>query len=183
MDEPIEEIYFKWLYSKVASVDNPTPSLTYWTLLRDLHATEFVWLLSGDDNRAEDGLDIRKEFIKEIEVAFRNEPLYLDPSWTNLGCSVLEMLIAFSRRASFETQLQSREWFWIFLNNLGLSGFSDAVSNTSQRTAEILERFIWRTYSRNGKGGLFPLSKTRSDQSKIQIWYQFFDYLEDQEIV
>ena len=36
MDEPIEETYFKWLYHKVASVDFPTPSLTYWALLREL---------------------------------------------------------------------------------------------------------------------------------------------------
>ena len=121
MDEPIEDIYFNWLYSKVASVEVPTPSLTYWNLLRELHATEFVWLISGDDNRAADGVELRKEFHRMIQLE-----LDQDLPWMMLGCSVLEMLIAFSRRASFQTDMPEREWFWIFLEHLGLADLNDA---------------------------------------------------------
>ena len=100
--EPIEEVYFNWLYSKVAYMPNPTPSLTFYTLFRDLHSTEFVWLISGDDNRAQDGLDLRREF-------FRESLIHQDPAWNDIGCSVLEMLIAFSRKAEFETDLDARD--------------------------------------------------------------------------
>lgn len=176
MDEPIEETYFNWLYSKVASVDVPTPSLTFWTLFRDLHSKEFVWLISGDDNRAEDGLDIRQEFLHQ-------SMLDQDPGWGDIGCSLLEMLIGFTRRAEFETDVRARDWFWIFLTNLNLAHLNDATLVISDRADPILERLIWRQYRRDGHGGLFPLSKTRHDQRKVEIWYQFCEYLVDQELI
>ena len=174
MDEPIEDVYFNWLYSKVASTNVPTPSNSYWTLMRDLHATEFVWIVSGDDNRAEDGLDVRKEFLRESR-------LDQDPSWGSIGCSVLEMLIALSRRTSFETDVPNREWFWIFLNNLNISGLSDASTGISHEVNNVMDTFLWRLYGADGVGGLFPIRNPQRDQSKIEIWYQFFDYLNDQD--
>jgi len=175
MDEPIEEVYFNWLYSKVARVDVPTPSLTHWTLLRDLHSTEFVWLVPGDDNRAQDGLDIRKEFLNQ---AFLSE----GPAWMSIPCSVLEMLIAFARRADFQVDLGEREWFWIFLDNLTLRDLNDAMEDITPIVADVMDQFLWRTYRRDGRGGMFPLKKTSNDQRKVEIWYQFCEYLIDQDL-
>lgn len=172
--EPIEETYFNWLYSQVASVNVQAPSNMFYTLLRDLHATEFVWMLQGDDNRAEDGLDVRKEFLMTAR-------LDQDPAWLNLGCSVLEMLIAFSRRAEFDTGDSARDWFWIFMNNLNLAEMSDARDGVSQTVYEVMDQFIWRTYEFNGQGGLFPLRQPKRDQRKIELWAQFFDFLVDNE--
>lgn len=174
MDEPIEEVYFNWLYSKVASVDVPTPSLTHLTLLRDLHSTEFVWLIPGDDNRAEDGLGVRKEFLIQ---AF----LPQDPPWLSIPCSVLEMLIAFSRRAEFQTDDNARDWFWIFLNNLTIADLNDSMDDITEIVTEIMDQFLWRTYRPNGEGGMFPLKRPSHDQRKVEIWYQFCEYLVDQE--
>jgi hypothetical protein len=176
MNEPIEDVYFNWLYTKVASVDVPTPSLTYWTLLRDLHATEFPWLVSGDDNRCLDGVELRREFNREVLIDY-------DPPWMMMGCSVLEMLIAFSRRAEFTTDISAREWFWIFLDNLGLKEQNDAQQNISEYVAVVLDRFIWRTYRPDGSGGMFPLRYPERDQREVEIWYQFCEYLVDQELV
>lgn len=174
-DEPIEELYFNWLYSKVAKVDIPTPSLTYWTLLRDLHATEFVFLVSGDDNRASDGLDLRKEYLRASFTA-------QDPAWLSIPCSVLEMLVAFSRKTSFEVEdLSSRDWFWVFLKNLHLSDLNDASeNNVSEIVSEIMDEFVWRTYRHDGEGGMFPLRFDNVDQREVEIWYQFCEYLVDQ---
>lgn len=174
-DEPIEEVYFNWLYSKVASVDVPTPSNSYWTLFRDLYSIEFVWMVQGDDNRREDGLDVRREFQNQFHCD-RYDP------WMNLECSVLEMLIAFARKAEFNTGISSREWFWRFMENLGLAGFNDARGNISRRVGEVVENFMWRTYRRDGRGGLFPLRNTPNDQRKVEIWYQFCEYLIDQDL-
>lgn len=174
MDEPIEETYFNWLYSKVASVAVPTPSLTYYTLMRDLHSTEFVWILVGDDNRAEDGLDLRKEFLREAQLG-------QEPAWLNIPCSVLEMLIAFARKAAFQTDQNLRTWFWVFLDNLGLAQLTDARSRVTERVYEIMNEFVWRTYAPNGQGGLFPIKNPSHDQREIQIWYQFCEYLVDLE--
>lgn len=175
MNEPIEETYFKWLYSKVAFVDVPTPSLTHWTLIKGLHSTEFVWIVPNDDNRVEDGLDVRREFCMQAN-------LDQDPFWLNVGCSVLEMLIAFARKLEFETDIELQDWFWIFMEHLGLQECDDAMPDVAQQTAEAVERLIWRTYNSDGsEGGLFPLTYPKHDQRKVEIWYQFCEWLAEHE--
>jgi hypothetical protein len=177
MDEPLEEVYFNWLYSKVVTVQHPTHSSSYWTLLRDLHSIEFVWLISGDDNRAEEGLEVRREFYRMIQLELDEEI-----PWMNLGCSVLEMLLGFARRAEFQTEIPTQEWFWIMLHNLGLDELNDAVDDIHIYVSEALDKLIWRMYDRKGRGGLFPLNRTKTDQRDVEIWYQFCEYLVDQEI-
>jgi hypothetical protein len=172
--EPFEHMYFKWLCAKVVYNMNPTPSLTYWNLLKTMQNTEFVWLLSGDDNRAEDGLELRREFILEAESPD-------DPSWRrDPGCSVLEMLIAFSRRTEYMTAQKAKDWFWEFIDNLGLKEVNDGHEATPEDIGEILDEFVWRTYEPSGHGGLFPLNDPQRDQTEVEIWYQFCDYLVDQ---
>ena len=176
MDEPIEDLYLNWLYSKVASIEvPPTPSLTYWTLMRDLHATEFVWLISGDDNRYEDGLEIRKEFLRAMDMDTHHPMM-------SLPCSVLEMMIAFSRRAAFETEICEREWFWIFLDNLGLAVLSDNMYGITHITYAALDELVWRTFEPNGSGSMFPIRNPSKDQRHIEIWAQFCEYLIDQDL-
>lgn len=176
MDEPIEDLYFNWLYTKVVTVSFPTPTLSYLTLMRDLHSTEFVWLIPGDDNRVEDGLELRKEFINQALI-------YETPAWKNIPCSVLEMLIAFSRRTSFDTDFTSKEWFWMFLENLNLAEFNDSYlqfepgPSISQTVSYILDTFIWRTYEPSGFGGLFPLESYKNDQRKVEIFYQWCEWV------
>lgn len=174
MDEPIEETYFKWLYSKVSKVNVPTPSLTYWSLLRDLHAIEFVWVVIGDDNRAGDGLEVRKEFLRQ---AYLDE----DPAWMDIGCSFLEMLIGLAKRAEFDTYMTTSQWFWIFIENLGLTDFNDSEPWNARVVGDVVDRVIWRTYHRNGQGGIFPLHDTDHDQRKVELWYQFCEYLVETE--
>ncbi len=96
-----------------------------------------------------------------------------------LGCSMLEMLIAFSRRLSFETEGAPRVWFWHMLENLDLAQFNDKEYNDlHQRGIDAaLDQVIWRTYSPDGYGGLFPLRHPREDQRDVEIWYQLSAYL------
>lgn len=169
MDESFDILYFDWLYAKIHLSDVPYNS--YSELLNILYKTEFIWLLSGDDNRAEDGTDLRADFIRESK-------LDIDASWFNDGCSILELLVGFSKRAAFETELNSREWFWHFIQNLGLSGFYDGLFDASV-VDDILYNFVWRTYEYDGTGGLFPLKFPLNDQRKVEIWYQFCAYLID----
>lgn len=173
MSGPLEELYFEWLVAKVQYVIQPTPSLTYWKLLKELHCTEFVWVLSGDDNRLQDGLELRVEFLLDADIPD-------DPLWRSFGCSVLEMMIAFARRAEFQTEIRAYEWFWEFIENLNLIGHDDANIDTAI-VQVILETFIWRTYDRAGNGSMFPLQRITTNQRNTEIWYQFFEYLVDQD--
>jgi hypothetical protein len=176
MSEPLENLYFNWLCAKVINLRDSLPSSTYNTLFGTMHRTEFVWLILGDGNRAEDGKDLRTEFILQADIPD-------DPDWRNLiECSVFEMLIAFVRRTYDMTDIPSREWFWEFLRNLGLDEMHDASGVEPQDVAEILDRFIWRTYDKFGRnGGMFPLSHSPVDQRKQELWFQFCEYLIDQD--
>lgn len=177
LEEPLESVYFNWLSGKVMTIEVPTPSLTYWKLLRELHNTKFVWTLDApmDENRAEDGKELRIEFL-------RATGLPIDTNWLNIECSILEMLIAFSRRASFATDIDAKHWFWEFLGNLGLSEYNDARFALFEVT-DILYTFIWRTYNYNGQGGICPLKDPHHDQRKVEIWYQFCEYVADKGLI
>lgn len=172
MDEPLENLYFNWLCAKVIYVEVPTPSLTFWMLFRKLYSTEYVWLLSGDDNRVEDGLELREEFLTESHIQD-------DPSWRASACSVFEMLIAFARKAEFNAGETPTFWFWHFLNNLELGEANDASDMSDNDVEQILYNFIWRMYDESGHGGLFPMSNPEHNQKEVEVWYQFCEYLID----
>lgn len=176
MNEAVEDIYFNWLCAKVEHVENPTPSLTHWKLLKKLHHTKFVWILSGDDNRAQDGVDLRYVFLTEAGID-------VDPEWYEIDCSMLEMLIAFAKRLEWQTDYSQKHWFWMMLGNLDIQDLNDAKFNrrAEEIVDEILDSFIWRTYDYNGLGGLFPLREPEHDQTGVEIWYQFCEYLIEQD--
>lgn len=178
MEEPLESVYFNWLYTRVAHEFNPTPTLTFNILLRELQQTEFVWFLSGDDNRAEDGKQLRLLFANSFSLNLSIEETQL---WMQINCSMLEMLIALADRAEFQTGLSTREWFWIFIENLGLKECNDASGIPLTFIKDAIYKVIWRTYDTNGLGGLFPLDETNNDQRKVELWYQLAEYINQQE--
>lgn len=177
MSVPTDELYLEWLYGEVANVRTRSRSRTYWDLLRQMYKTEFVWWVPNDDNRAADGKDLRYEFIDACGLQT------IDDEWMEMGCSILEMLVALSRGAAFETDGHAHEWFWQFIENLGLEQFTDIRYNerASRHVASVLDALIWRLYSSNGHGGLFPLHDPPHDQREVELWYQLNAYLMEHE--
>lgn len=171
MPEPIEGLYFNWLRAKV--VDPTWPQYMYLDLLKILYRTEFVWTIIGDKNREEDGLELRIYFLNETR-------LEQDPDWQHEPCSILEVLIAFANRASFQTDIPTSEWFWHFLRNLGLEQYRTISDEDLPLIERILNTFVWRIYDPSGYGGLFPLREPLGDQTTVEIWYQFCAYTEEQ---
>lgn len=169
MSEPIEDLYFNWLCAKVCEPKVPV----FLDLMRILYTTEYVWLLPEDQNRKEDGVELRTDFLRE---SFMKS----DPEWLDEPCSVLEMLIAFAKRAAFQTDHTVKHWFWQFLNNLRLDEYRRVGIDDELIIREILYNFVWRIYAPNGDGGLFPIRDPKHDQRGVEIWYQFCEYLEDQ---
>lgn len=169
MEEPIEELYFNWLCAKVLDVNVPI----YLDLMRILYKTEFVWKIHADRNRYEDGIELRDDFLRVSR--FNN-----DTCWYAEPCSVLEMLIAFSDRAQFQTDRPARDWFWEFLQNLSLDEYRQVSMEDRPIIDDILHDFVWRTYDENGHGGMFPMRWPKEDQREVEIWHQFFEYLDEQ---
>ena len=166
----LDDQYFTWLYSLVADVKTRKGPRTYWNLLKQLFCTEFAWFVPNDDNRAEDGRELRFEWASSEDVS-------VDINWELLGCSFLEMLIGLSRRLDFQTEQNSTFWFWHLIENLGLLGHNDRSNFDKNDVDNRISAVIWRTYDFNGNGGLFPLRQTDNDQTKVEIWYQLNEYL------
>lgn len=160
----IDYEYFEWLTSQI---DIPNDK-TYNELFSLMHNLEFVWTVPRDDNRAHDGSDLRVEFLDGRRGRITNPK----------GISILEVLVALSRRVAFTGGGDERVWAWRLLKNLRLNKASDPLTNEkSDRAAEILYNLVWRTYERNGQGGFFPLKHTTEDQTKVEIWYQMNAYV------
>lgn len=182
----IEQDYFHWLCEMVRI---ETEDRSYWLLAKDLHRRAFYPLVDHDENRASDGLELREEYLREV-----NYPKYYSIEG---DCSVLEMIIALARRIAFETSdpydLDIEDdmdrtcyWFWEMMRNLGLDIYDDEnyVENSGyERVEVILSRFLDRDYKRNGDGGLFPLDGGSEDQRDVEIWYQMNAYLMEKDYV
>jgi hypothetical protein len=172
MDGPLDEEYLVWLYSQVGAVKLRNRSKSYWSLSRQLFKTEFFWFVPHDDNRAEDGKDLRYEFLDACGLDAPDE-------WLQMGCSMLELLIAISRRLAFETEGQPRVWFWHLIEVLDLKQYNDRAfdDNAAEKVEEVLNGVIFRLYEPSGRGGLFPLNRPRQDQREVELWYQLSAYL------
>ena len=168
---PLDEAYLQWLYRQVADINHKSPSKTYWSLFRQLFTTEFVWLIPNDDNRVEDGRNLRYQFLHQSGIDT------VDRNWMEIGCSFLEMLIALSRWCAFEDSGSAESWFWHFLEVLGIDEYTDAEQIPHEDVDDILNRVIFRTYRKDGHGGLFPLRHPRRDQTQVELWYQMNAYL------
>jgi len=165
MTKKFAERYYQWLTQQVYIEHNGNRPREYDGLFRILHDTEFVWFVPNDDNRIGDAFDLRREF-------WEGKPI------PRKGVSVLEVLIALSRRLEFNADGEKEIWAGQLLKNLGLDKMYDPVTRRkAEKIEEIVNTFIWRTYEVNGQGGLFPLTHIKEDQTKVEIWYQMHAYI------
>ena len=175
LNNDIYEQYFNWLCDVVN-----VSTVSYDKLLRLLHRTKFRWINIRDKNRAEDGTDLRFRFRKSIDGLSRNEVL----NWHDKEpCSVLEMMIALAIRAEeqimADPQVGNRttQWFWGMVSSLGLNRMSDDMFDLIE-ARNIIEQFLDREYSPDGRGGLFTINNCDYDLRDIEIWTQLCWYLD-----
>jgi hypothetical protein len=169
---PPDDQYLVWLYANVASAKTRDPSRTYWDLFRQLYTKEYIWIMPGDGNRAEDGIELRRAFLES-----QNNPPNADEQWLNLGCSMLELIMGVAHRLAFQLDEPVSKCFWLLIDNLGLTECTDITEYDQDSVDLALDDFIWRTYSPNGTGGLFPLTHAAEDQRHVEIWYQLSAYV------
>ena len=177
----INDKYFSWLYQLIGQQRRP-----YKKLCKELHKKPYRWTVPNDDNRAEDGLNLRDQFIEENELDIDHlEVRY----FLKNACSVFEMLVALSQRINeltFDLNTQqdnSSKWFLELIKNLRLDHLTDGeifYKYTEEIIDTVLETFLSRTYDSYGRGGLFPMKGSPPrDMSKVEIWYQVMLYLEE----
>lgn len=177
MKEKIED-YLNWLYSQIEKRD----SSDFKEFVYDLHSYPFICQVANDDNRVEDGIELRYKFADEKKVELSKEFL-------SEGCTLLEMLVALSYRMDFILFDQSRGprhqlYFWLFIDNLKLKKYTNDdekgdISRKRKFNRVVINKFLRREYQANGSGGLFPLENPVSDQREVEIWYQMAEYINE----
>ena len=170
----INDDYFEWLCEVVDS-KRFSKHVAYRKLLMHLHNIEFTWFIPYDDNRADDGIMLRRKYA----LAHHDEEL---SDYISGPCSVLEMMAALAIRCEEsimdDTLFGNRtgQWFWGMIHNLGLSPMNDSNFD-AEFVDDVIARFLNREYEPDGKGGLFTIKNCDHDLRTVEIWRQLSWYL------
>lgn len=176
----LRETYFEWIFDKMCG-ERFAPEISFRMLFEHLHRTKFRYSILKDRNRAEDGVDLRYRFA----LTYANDPIEVDEILKRLDgpCSVLEMMVALAIRAE-ETIMddpnvgdRTSQWFWNMIGNLRLGNMIDEHFDRAY-VIEVVERFLDREYTPDGKGGLFFVRDCDRDLREVEIWYQLCWYLD-----
>ena len=176
----LRDRYFEWLCDIVDDREMRymyTHHSRYTKLLSYLFTKEFTYILPMDENRFEDGVDLRYRFGYEQRIP---DPI-IASELDDRPCSVLEMMVALALRC--EEQLMSNtdigtrtpRWFWEMVKSLGLINQDDGYFD-QQMVAMSVQIFLDRSYNRDGRGGLFTIPDIDRDMRNAEIWYQAMWY-------
>lgn len=172
-----EDAYINWLTKEVKKGQKKD----YGVLLKVLWHKEFHSILPNDDNREQDGRDLRIKWCEEQNIDLKN---------CDFGpCKVLEMLISLSKIFEFELNgsQYNKHWvdlFWEMLDNLELLQYDTQtfIANNAWLDVDtILNKWLDRRFNKDGFGSIFPLKSWESSglksQRRVEIWYQLCNYL------
>ena len=176
--EDLEKRYFDWLVHKA---NGTSDRMVHWKLLTYLYNRSFkVYILPMDQNRSEDGIDLRYSgFGYECHVDQHEIERYLD----RRDCSMLEMMVSLAIKAENivgDSELGDRTslWFWWMVESLGLLGYDDM--HYDEAAVEFaIDCFLNHDYKPNGKGGLFTVKNPPHDMRNAEIWNQMCWFLSE----
>lgn len=178
--------YLNWLLHYIGV--NPGHNTDYGLLCSQLLDTAFYPILEMDENRWEDGIRYRYLYAMDKENGDANRAGMLSDHLDDIlgGCSVLELMIAMADRMRYEMEGSMYEadvsyWFRQLIGNLGLDIYTNHEYLCNEAAffdvESIVEKMVFRKYGFDGRGGLFPLQKPTSDQSREEIATQMNNYL------
>lgn len=179
MEDEIRIDYFEWLYSIACGI-RFSERISYRKLLTHLHAVPFRYLIAKDQNRAENGKDLRYRYAL---ICNYSESIDEILDILEGPCSVLEMIIALA--ISCEEDImddpnlgnRTGQWFWGMINNLGLGSMMDDKYD-EYLVDDIITTFLNREYQPDGRGGLFTIRGCDCDLRDVEIWIQMCWYLD-----
>ena len=168
----IQNEYFEWIYDLVGG-DRQSAYMSYRKLLMYLHDVEFRYINPRDEARFYDGIDLRRNYALDTR---RDISEHLDGP-----CTMLEMMVALAIRCEDIMDNpnfgdRTGQWFWGMIINLGLGSMTDNRFRMDE-AEQIVEKFMNRRYTRDGKGGLFTVRDTQDDFRKLEIAHQMYRYL------
>jgi len=153
------EGYFTWLLGLVY----PEGELEEHVRFNQIaFSTEFVSIVDYDENREADGVRLRSD--------------YKGVTPKGVG-TVLETIIGVAHRCEMMTYENHEDdgvllgyWYNELLDNLRVGELDEEF---------IIDRFLTRTYTRNGVGSLFPITSNSEDLRYLEIWDQMMLYFNE----
>lgn len=135
--------YTRWLIQR-GCLENYSELASVWDEI------DFVWYIPEDEDKAIQALRMRDEYCYETGMS---SPRQAPASFLEVFVSITDTLTAML--------YQDREEFTkSILLNVGARSYSDDVrlpSEIHDCALDIAERVMYRTYGRNGSGGLFRI--------------------------
>lgn len=163
---PVDELYFSWLRDQSVVLSDQH---YYNRVLEVLYRNPYEPLHPMDTNREADGLELRDEWVE-----LYSEHVDIQDYWYAEPCSILEMLVAFSRRCNFQTSsLSAEEWVVKFLNNLNIHISDFDFEGEKSKVYETIIAF------NEGEVSIFPDIQENHNE---QLWYQMMEYIELNEL-
>lgn len=138
----------------------------YSQLLSVLYSYNYLVTNSLDSNRVSKAYELRNK------LGFDDE----------YPVTVFELLVSLA--VECEEEIMSNpdkgdrtvSWFWLFLQNAGLTLYSDKYLKQNKHDYAKIELWIAtfnsRTYKRDGKDYILPIHKSRKDLRKYDLWTQ-----------
>ena len=172
--------YIEWLVKdKLGLTDKEWKKYNF--LCNSLAKIEFIAVHPLDENRAEDGLELRSQFSDETG-------LYLDgSSGLTVRCSMLELIaglaIKVENRIMRNISIGDRtsKWFFVMIDNMDFSKMTnnDWKYDYEDYIRKVCSSIINRDYGSNGVGGLFPLKNDSKNWTNEEIWVQCMAFLRE----
>lgn len=148
---------------------------SYKKLMEYLYFHDFVSAYANDDNRIQDGIEMRFRFTESFtQTNYTYHDVY---KYLTHNCNILEVMIALAQRCEDhimgdpDAGDQSGVWFWGMITNMHLEGMTDDnfdISLVERRVTGMLNH----NYKKNGDGGLFSVRNPNIDMRTAEIWYQ-----------
>lgn len=171
-DIPIE--YFRFL-SMYCGIDFSQ----YFMLVSYLYSRDYYYILEIDENLAVDAWGYRDAFIMDNDLSPGEAPWNGTYSRSEKFTSVLEVLIVLADRCDYTMYDWNNghdvdRWFYILLDNLGLSRFTDDnwTNDSEIQIAQIIDIWLDRIFDQStAVGSPFPLKNPRAtDLRTVDFW-------------
>ncbi len=178
------EAYFDWLLNRVG-VDKGHNG--YSCLCEIMYEHQFIPIVEMDDNRWYAARRLRINYADDCGYSIHEQDKVAAEIENEIGdCTFLELLVSLAENMRTETEdgpydAPASKWFDEMVCNMGLETYTNAMINTYEsaygEADEAIMRVTYRTYRKNGIGGLFPLKKPKLDQREVELAIQLNNYI------
>lgn len=157
--------YTRWLIQR-GCLENYSELASVWDEL------DFMWYIPEDEDKAVQALRMRDEYCYETSM----------PSPRQAPASFLEVFVSITDSLTAMLYQDREKFTKSILLNMGAYSYSDdgrLPSEIHEGALEIAERVMYRTYGRNGSGGLFRIPGANVLETPITsqmiMWANLYD--------